>query len=1070
MKGSQMDDTTSKTAHHAIALPAAHHNTHELPSFQTLQEGVYWAAREEIDLGEDYFENEQGSNSRQKVILPAKSVYLLIKLHFVDDQIHAVTLHHHPLDRRAKNHKFLVADFLDKFEPSYDAEAIRAKELAAVQQEVTDLQEEMAKGPSEQVIISGLLESKELDVEAGLPDQDINEDSPMGAIVTQASSRAMQVEMVQRQIRNQQAIVQARAKWMSATADKLAKTVRKMTPFFTEKSAAALASCQEALSKHDRILKAVTSLDLYTLKGVEIQPLCAGDSADPSEQIYVFQRKLFLDEETLIHHAYGGADYNSYSEFARELSESETLRDRLIPCKRGVVAVQWRRTPKKYDTENPLINAMMNQPNFVGFLLVRDGDNFYQVYSDILTANVHRLFPTFAEMESYFKTRRGEDITFRDIDFADARESHDNAALYYKRMLLLLWGLQDNKKLFGTLDMEEQHGQLNWFTHEVQTKLLRLVYDDERQTLLGELMPPVHKWIEEMNSYMQPGSRVFSVHKMVMNSESCPGAVHTRRWGGKSHTEFIAEPDQNQKVGIAYRKGADYYVDIPCNSTVYDRKARKSHTRRFNAACNITRENYLPKERFAGYLCLDAVDPDHIDYYLNSREDRQYYLYYVKLFFGLKEMLANERKREHEFVEECRQALLEGQVISPEYKILPLIRNAIRNYRALNKGEEIPQKDDPRYQACFETVLNILYVLVGAGRDRVAEVEQLLQAEGRYPLRFVITGAGKLIVYATLLGSEMEDRLGSCPWVMALTLEEKKTKIAVISRVATLLPKFSPTEMTIKEWHAAPDYAGLENPSGTDYYATKKLFASLAQAPAQADKWFRTLDDDTFDELLDNVVESIEDASKGNVVRTNVVIPLMVLRFQSRCYNDGMGTTYNCYTQRYSLLYWEADALKMLYSFATKAQQKRIELALGSIYQRPSTHVTDIRQSLGKLETFGRLHAATVQQLLANANFGSLRPSNLPGFTNHLMAPFDFSSPGDRITLYENILFRGTTIKTYEVVEAAAICREANSVLNEAGKYRPESVKDANKKLPMNQISIPFLPGADTSVGAEDDD
>ena len=148
--------------HHPLAYSDA--EIHSLARFQTLQAGQYWRALENVP--------EEG--------IDAGMVLLIQSLRVVDDKPHTVVLRPHPLKfgqsvyleipkegggtRRAwfqyDEHRFLLDDFLARFEFEPDHQKIRNAEVQAVQSRISELQNELVQGQSNPALIAALVHEK----------------------------------------------------------------------------------------------------------------------------------------------------------------------------------------------------------------------------------------------------------------------------------------------------------------------------------------------------------------------------------------------------------------------------------------------------------------------------------------------------------------------------------------------------------------------------------------------------------------------------------------------------------------------------------------------------------------------------------------------------------------------------------------------------------------------------------------------------------------------------------------------------------------------------------------------
>ncbi|EQD31229.1 hypothetical protein B1A_20036, partial [mine drainage metagenome] len=100
------------------------------------------------------------------------------------------------------------------------------------------------------------------------------------------------------------------------------------------------------------------------------------------------------------------------------------------------------------------------------------------------------------------------------------------------------------------------------------------------------------------------------------------------------------------------------------------------------------------------------------------------------------------------------------------------------------------------------------------------ETESLAREYGLTPLRLVLSGRAKPVLYAAPRESERDDRLEPHAWVHRLTLERGKRALTVKSDRWATLPTLAAGETTLREWPDAADWA--EHPSAFRSFANKR--------------------------------------------------------------------------------------------------------------------------------------------------------------------------------------------------------------------------------------------------------
>lgn len=136
-------------------------------------------------------------------------VLLLSEIHVVDGEIHAVTLHGHPLIRMGRV-KLLLDAFTSAFAPCPDGEALRAAELAAMMGQIQAIGASMSEVPDEQALLE-LYPPKPKADPASTPSQNLP-----AALLPSRDVAAAQ-ERVERGI----ALLEARSAWVKGKTEEM---------------------------------------------------------------------------------------------------------------------------------------------------------------------------------------------------------------------------------------------------------------------------------------------------------------------------------------------------------------------------------------------------------------------------------------------------------------------------------------------------------------------------------------------------------------------------------------------------------------------------------------------------------------------------------------------------------------------------------------------------------------------------------------------------------------------------------------------------------------------------------
>lgn len=838
-----------------ISLQREENSTVKIKKFQSLSPGTYWRLTKAEHLKDPERSGEEGK------------VYLLQNLKFADDKIHSVEVTTHPGEKHRGTRKFLVQDFLNAFQYEPDGMAIREKELKEIEGEIAEQQRVIAQITQNPASALSLLEKdsealKDFDTTAGLPDL-----NPSESTVTSIVSSDL--KKLQIQAKNQVALANAQANALALRTQQLQKTISKMTPYIAERGLAAKALANEAVAYSEKIESGLMTLQLYTGESVEIHQYAEGKGADPKEPLTLRQRLLYMDEESLINCAEGGADFENLQEFGEKLASDQALLQRILPEQRGVVAIRYRRYEKRYNEQDPFVDHAKNEINKKTFLLVRDGENIFSVHSTLDA--MPRLFPTKDETGAPFKGFHGENITIEDIEYADARKKSNDITLHYKRVLILLWGLYDRERIFGAFQIEKElGGPINFLSGDIQKKIFNFVYDDEPGALLGDAMPTFYDWLQQKNSYVQSGSRVACVWQSMITPETSGSCAKYDQWG---NIEKRYMPKEKWGTAIVYERKGELFIKTQVSSTQEYFKRKP-----FQAQIKVMDTGKF-FEDFA-YICLDNVSPEEIDYFINNREERKNYLSQINLLIAVREILKKEKAEREAFSEAVRKAMVEGGLVHMSTKELnEIVADTLRMWRAANRGADIPKAGDKDYTKHFTNILKQIWWIFDDSAKKMFEEIERTATQGRgVLLRLAITGTGQIVAYVAPSSDEMDNRLVPHCWVHKIVLMPRKTKISEIRSTWTQIEPFDPRERTLVEHEEASHWIAMAR-QPINYTDIDKAF-SICQTghnliQTLTDKGLSTDMGNTFIKCLKDFSEK---ESSKYVRIPNIIIPIRIAK------------------------------------------------------------------------------------------------------------------------------------------------------------------------------------------------
>jgi len=825
-----------------------------------LEQGSYWRAVAEVELP-----HAHRNDTDTPLTIPAGAVLLLQSIRDVDNTAHTIILRAHPSVygteiylvkeyRDGKPHswsygtlteyRFLVADFLTKFAPAPDAERIRAEEVAAAQEHVRQLQRQLVDGQNDPAVMQPVLA---LGIGKWEKEQKL---TPKRAayIAEMSTSTALAPTLTQKHVDNlklridrEHVLATTRAEWIKDRVAEIGDAVKAIMPFMEEQAAAALAQTEDIIRKVGSIRRSVESLDLYIGKDVTVETICTGESAPTTEPLTIGQRKLFMIEEFSVWADVSDHfDFHDEGQFLKALVENPSLQQQIFPSNRSIICMATRRTDKDYG--DPWVSATKNEVNKEVFLLVRDGGNLYRVFSPVEShLRALQLFPSRTETDAIFTGVDGNNVDFLDTQYTDKLEKHELIALHYRRFLILLAGLDHRLGLFGTF--YEGPKTTRFVSLDFQRAHFRFVHDADGLGMLPKLVKPsLDEWLKENNTYLRPGSRVMCLWNTLANPRTAPGMTKESDSRSSSGYYRTRHPQTEHEVAIASVSNGELVVYCPTTSSSW--RGKGTTILQSRVSLSTWKEGYY--KRGMGYLVLDAINADELEWYIHDRDSRVSHLEYIGLFKETVAFLRGVEKQEAPARAALLAALNAGEIgeASQRNRYVDL---AVRTWRAEHKGAELTTKTTG---TAWTELLDTMYTIANAPA-KGALVASLVAGLGIQPLRSTVTGANRLVLYAEPKLEERDDRIAPHNWVSKLHLEERKGALKVVRQQWTVLPAATASETTIQEWPAAAAWAGLRSPFPS--FAEKQTLLELAHGTSVTDSlWLKEkVTPDEWEEMFD---------------------------------------------------------------------------------------------------------------------------------------------------------------------------------------------------------------------------
>lgn len=384
---------------------------------------------------------------------------------------------------------------------------------------------------------------------------------------------------------------------------------------------------KEELREKSQLLKAV---EVFLGTDSWVQTLRTGAEADTSEPLTLLQRRLYMDEEVGIYEQ-GGLDFQSIEKFDEWVVRPENF-ERIIWPERAVVALRVRRKSKDYG--DALFNLFRNVPNKRTYLLIRNGENLYRIWTKADLPE--KLFPGRQEYERILEGEEGDSLFQQPIGERKKRlkERHRR----YMMGITAIQGLIERTDVLGA----HLRGRVNLMQMDsIDEKWVRLVRDAEEERLLGEKMPSWKEYKARNQDAIEKGKRV-----VIVKTPSYRGEDRGWRTGpynvpkGRSPSSDTAYVVQEKRES-ALSRGSFKILWHP-EDRVYERGGDwNGHERKHRVPWF-----FYPDEA----LAVDEVTLAEIDYYLANREERNHYLDLIPALLDVREIKRKESTYESHLV------------------------------------------------------------------------------------------------------------------------------------------------------------------------------------------------------------------------------------------------------------------------------------------------------------------------------------------------------------------------------------------------------------------------------------
>jgi len=652
-----------------------------------------------------------------------KELRLIVALNVIDNILHSIKVLTHP-SRGENIREFTIDDFYDKFEyiPQDRVEEIRDAEIEQVTLEITELREALKVG---------YVDEEGNNVNKMLTSMAEQTKSNMSLPISMAQDNS--VSKVKTRVEDVKALAEKQTTFIKDKSEQISKKSSLIGTFYKERAAQSLAAIDGTLQFVKKLNKGIHSLDIYLGEGVTILNLAEGESASKNDLVHFYQRKLFLDEEWFYNLEKFGADFRDLTNFKDEVAKDFSIVERMLPSPKSIVLMQYRRGEKRktHNYSNDDVSFakafadMMQeieekQYNEECFLLIRNGKNLYMVVSDDIGKG-GRLFPTSQEMKEIFKdgttmfdgVEVDKSLSFKDGKNFEARTKADEVTTYYKRLLIMINGIQDREEIFGEL---KERNYDDWMSHSFQKDNFVFIHDDEDG--LDYKSETLQDFVTRHNKNMKVGSRIVADWKNYMDEDTAPGmfsSPHKRKITQEYRPIETFEPQLIERVDgelccyIKCTKGFDFGN----NPTI----------RRIKVL--LDGDGYYGR---SDHLVIDELKTEDINYYLESRKHRTHYMYFARMLIAVKRFL---EKEEIDATPSVNNLHAHVSSLYPEINketIVKKLYESISFWRRKHKGEMLPIFNEDNKKVLKELSDIFFYKTIADDRESLksyAEKENL---------------------------------------------------------------------------------------------------------------------------------------------------------------------------------------------------------------------------------------------------------------------------------------------------------------------------------------------------------
>lgn len=550
-------------------------------------------------------------------------VLLIDLLKFADNNLHSVSVRHHP-NYSEHSVGFLLDEFYEFFDviSQKDGEEIRQKEIESLKTLISHKEEvvqEYRNNPQKLQAEALSIYSKR--IESPTSNKIVRTDNIIN-LLGQANALE-QINSIKSQANMFGDVAKIQSEILKKGVNELQLLMGKLIPFLNERYAVSIASTKETEATMKDANDGIESLNLYTGDGVDVYEIKRGVEATQNIPLSLVQNRIICDVELAYFNDKRAAHLDADSiveDFFDVIAENPKLVNQIFPTERCVCIAVIRESDIDY--KDTYWNIVMNKINKKAFLLIRNGENISAIYSPIgshLAAK--NLFPSKDILDKCFLSGTdGINITVDNLKYSDALNEIDQITLHYKRFLLLLAGLQHRLNLLGLFYPENESFDI-FFPH-FQNKYFNFIHDQDGTGMLADLKEPsLESYIALQNSTLAKGSNIICRTNAMVSEDAAPYCwTYSWRRGTYGDSNALTRYPINDIEIVKVEQDKDgFFVRFPVNSGYSQRDA-------------LAKVRIDEGSRSLNYLVLDGLNADRLEGYISKRKYRQFYLDYIDLF------------------------------------------------------------------------------------------------------------------------------------------------------------------------------------------------------------------------------------------------------------------------------------------------------------------------------------------------------------------------------------------------------------------------------------------------------